>query len=254
MRTLLLLCLGGIIVAPVLADWDHPVKWDQLLPIDTFAGASWINGPANPGGTAQTADDFLCSGSPADRYITDIEFYGFSQFGSQYIDQFRVTFWDDVPANPNDASHPGNMLYEYNAPAADPGDPLRLGWQELEPEHFKIDIPEAQWFDQGLSQRVLWISIQGVMLEDGFSDAFYWYFRERHEPTWNDDAAFQSEFFGYAPWYNWGSPSGFSDPDLYDGPLPGGWTSLDMSFQLTGIPEPSALLLLGLGVLVVRRR
>jgi len=242
------------LAAPILADWNHPVKWDQLLPIDTYAGASWINGPSNPGGTAITADDYLCSGLARDRYVTDIEFYGFSQYGSQYIDQFRITFWNDVPATPNDASQPGALLYEYNALPADPADPLKLGWQEIEPEHFKIDIPEQYWFDQGLGEKTLWIGIQGVMLEDGYSDAFYWYFRERHEMTWGDDAAFNSEYFGYAPWWNWGCPAGYADPDLYDGPLPGGWTSLDMSFRLTCFPEPSTLLLLGMGLLALRRR
>ena len=256
MRVLTLLCLCGLLAAPVLADWpDHWVKWDQLGPIDNYGAASWINGPLDPGGTAFTADDYLCSGLPEDRYVTDIEFWGFSQYGSQYIDQFRITFWDDVPETPDDSSHPGNLLHEYYAQLADPGDPLKLGWQEIEDSHFKIDIPEEFWFDQGVGEeRVLWIGIQGVMVEDGFSDAFYWYFRERHEPTWGDDAAFESEYFGYMPWWSWGSPTGYADPDLYEYILPTGWTSLDMSFRLTCFPEPSALLLLGLGVLALSRR
>jgi hypothetical protein len=233
-------------------DWPHPVKWDQLLPLDGYGAASWVD--YDTPSDALTADDYPCSGLPADQYVTDIEFYGWSVYGSQYINTFRVSFWNDVPASPSDASHPGSLLYEYEASAADPADPLKIGWQEIETNHFKIDLPEDQWFDQGLGPKVLWISIQGVMVTDGFFDGFYWNFRERHELTWGDDAAFTSTYFSLPPWYNWGFPTGFADPDLYDGPLPLGWTSADMSFRLTGIPEPATLVLLGLGGLVLVRR
>lgn len=252
MRSIAVVVVAALLAGPVLADWDHPVKWDQLDPQDTFAGASWIDNDTPS--DALTADDYLCTDP---WWITDIEFYGFSYYGSQYINQFRIAFWSDVPATPNDASHPGDLLWEYYVDPAAPGDPLSIGWKEIEPSHFKIDLPQDHWFQQyGTPDNpiVYWISIQGVMVNDGFFDAFYWNFRERHTPTWGDDAAFTSGYFGYPPWSNWGSPTGYLDPSLYDGPLPEGWTSLDMSFRLTGIPEPASLVLLGLGILALRRR
>jgi len=242
----------ALVVSPALADWPHPIKWDQLLPTDGYAAASWIDNDTPS--DAITADDYLCSGQPRDQFITDIEFFGWSYYGIAYLDKFRISFFTDVPATPNDASHPGELLYQYDVSQADPADPMKIGWQEIETNHFKIDLPQDHWFDQGVGgPHVLWIAIQGIMVDDGYFDAFYWNFRERHEPTWGDDAAFASTYFQYAPWFNWGSPAGYADPDLYDGPLPTGWTSLDMSFRLTGIPEPASLLLLALGALLRRR-
>jgi hypothetical protein len=217
--------------------------------IDTFAAASWIDNDTPS--DALTADDFVCTQTG---WITDIEFAGFSYYGSSYIDKFRVSIWTDVPELPGiDESHPGQLLWQKDFGAADPGDPLRLGWQEVSAEQFKIDIPEADWFwqDEGT---IYWIGIQGLMVDDGFFDAFYWYFQERHLPIWGDDAAFTSTYFGNPPWANWGFGPGYTDPDLYDGPLPTGWTSADMAFNLTGIPEPASLALLGLGVIVLMRR
>jgi hypothetical protein len=254
MRNVALLAVLFWAVSPVLADWPgHVIKWDQLDGLDNFAAASWMD--YDTPSDALTADDYWCDGRADHRYVTDLEFWGFSYYGSSYIDQFRVNFWTDMPSNPNDQSHPADLLYSYDVYPADPGDPLKIGWQEIEPNHFKIDLPQDMWFDQGVGPgRTLWVSIQGVMVTDGYFDAFYWYFRERHLPTWGDDAAFSSEYFGYPPWYNWGSPAGFADPDLYDGPLPADWTSLDMAFNLTCTPEPLSLLMLGLCGLMLRRR
>jgi hypothetical protein len=250
MRALLGIAVVGLIVAPVLSDWNHDVKWDQLDPQDSYGGASWVD--YNTPSDALTADDFLCSETG---WISDIEFWGWSIYGNEYIDSFRITFYSDVPASPGDASHPGDMLYDYTiGPVTDPEYPT-LGWQEIETNHFKINLPEDQWFAQ-TAGNIYWIGIQGVMVTDGYFDGFYWNFRDRYEETWGDDAAFTSEYFGMAPWWSWGSPAGYANPDLYETTLPADWTSLDMSFRLTGlpIPEPASLLLVCAGILLARRR
>lgn len=257
MRILCFVALAGFIAAPALADWNHPVKWDQLQPDPTTnSAASWLD--YDTPSDAMTADDYVCSGSAADRYVTDIEFWGFSYYGSVYIQNFVVQFWSDVPASPTEESHPGTMLYSYHATPANPADPLKLGWQEAEVaanglSRFKIDLPRENWFDQGVgASHVLWISIQGEMVTDGFFDAFYWTFRDPASGHFGDDAAFQSQYFGYAPWAHWADNAGTTS--LYYGPLPAGYTSRDMAFRLTGIPEPTSFLLLGIGFLALRRR
>jgi hypothetical protein len=251
--------LGGLAL-PSLADWPHAIKWDQSVGgLDSYAAASWID--LDTPSDALTADDYLCDGLAEHVYVTDLEFYGFSYYGIDYLDKFRVSFWTDVPATPNDASHPGSLLYQYEVSPADPGDPLKIGWHRPdpvnEPYKFKIDLPEDQWFYQGPGEKVLWVSIQGVMVTDGYFDAFYWFFRDRALPTWGDDAAFTSQYFGYPPWFNWGFPSSdpVTGPDLYDGPFPPGWfNSADMAFTLTAVPEPVTGVLLALGALAFLRR
>lgn len=256
MRYLAIVLAVAFMATPVLADWPHTVKWDQTLNgLDGWGAASWID--YDTPSDAITADDFFCDGLPEHQFITDIEFYGWSAYGSTYIDQFRVQFWTDFPASPNDESHPDILLYSYDVSAADPNDPLKIGWYEPEPGKFKIDLPQDYWFYQGLGEKVLWVSIQGIMVTDGAFDAFYWQFQDRAFPTWGDDAAFASDYFGYLPWYNWGfpSPDYANGPDLYDGPFPTFWfNSADMAFKLTAIPEPAGLLLLGLGAMLLRRR
>ena len=116
-------------------------------------------------------------------------------------------------------------------------------------EYF-VDMSADAFYQQ--ENNIYWIGIQGVMVDDGYADAWYWHFRERQMPTWGDDAAFYSDYYAIPMWSNWGSPPGYADPDLYDGPLPPDWTSLDMSFRL--VPEPVSLVLLGIGALLLRRR
>lgn len=256
MRSLAIVVGVALMAGPALADWPHSVKWDQTIyGVDNYAGASWID--LDTPSDAQTADDFLCDGTIEHRYITDLEFHGWSYYGSQYIDKFRVQFWTDVPRTANDQSHPGTLLYSYDVPAANANDPLHIGWYEPEAGKFKIDLPENYWFDQGLGAKVLWVSIQGVMVSDGFFDAFYWNFQDRTFPVWGDDAAFMSNYYGYAPWYSWGFPSADVNigPDLYDGVYPTGWfNSADMDFKLTAFPEPASVALLVLGGILLRRR
>jgi len=262
MRVLAFIAVIGFVAAPVMADWPHPVKWDQKYPKDTYGGASWIDNDTPS--DALTADDWLCT---VPLPVTDIEFDGWSSYGEEYIQGFRITFWSNVPDDPGiDESHPGDLLYDYYTEdwtvVIDPvyGD-----------DNYKINLPVEQWFYQEgtpTNPIVYWIGIQGVMVTDGYFDAWYWTFRLRGDPApWppgyeylNDDAAFMSDYFGYAPWNNWGWPAGtLADPslgpDLYDGPFPVDWdASADMSFRLTYFPEPSSLFLLGLGALALVRR
>jgi len=232
------LCVGALLAAPAVADWDHPVYWDQLYPLSTWAGASFIDYDSDC--YALTCDDFLCT---VPSFITDVEFYGWSSSGeNNCVDAFRISFWTDVPATPEDESHPGDMFYDCS-----------VAYNYLGNNHFKINLPVECWFDTGYEERVVWVGIQALMTTDGFPDYFYWQFLDPAYDSFGDDAAFTATCGDYPPWYNWGWPTPDS-PDLYDGPFPDGWyASANMSFRLTA-PEPTSMWVLSLGVLLVRRR
>jgi hypothetical protein len=235
-----------------MGDWPHPIKWDQMSGgWHNYGAYSTIDNDSPAFGT--TADDFMCMETG---WITDVHFAGFSQYGNQYITDFRITFWSDVPAMPGDESHPGQLLYDYTvAPAGADG----IGWQDLGDGTFRINLPEDQWFQQN-EGNIYWIGIQGVMVDDGFADSFYWNFADPSNPTWGDDAAFESPTFGFAPWANWGwvdDGAGGLLPDLYEGEFPGApfVSSADMAFALSGIiPGPGALAMLAVAGLVGSRR
>jgi len=220
-----------------------------------YGGASWID--YDTPSDAQSADDWLCT-TPG--WLSDIHFAGWSYYGNQYIDAFRVSVWTDVPAIPGyDESHPGSQLWSRDFTLADPLDPHKIGYQDLGDGTFRINIAENDWFyQQGTPDNPLiyWISIQGVMRTDGAFDGFYWNFRDPAAGHLLDDAAFASNYFGYPPWASWYWQTGLATTNLYDYyPPPQDYAqSADMAFALTFIPEPASLLLVALGGLLLRRR
>lgn len=225
-----ILCVVAL-ASPAFAD----VLWDQLTPgVDTYGAHSTIDRDGQVYST--TADDFM---GAAGGVIESVDFAGFSYYGNQYINGIRITIWNDVPATANDESHPGDLLYDQTVLAfTDNGDGT-----------IYVDIP-----DFATSSQIYWIGIQGDMVDDGFGDTFYWNFADRNLDTWNDDAAFEAESFGYAPWANWGWPT-MAEPDLYEGSFPAGWVkSADMAYKLNGVPEPATLSLLAVGGLALIRR
>jgi hypothetical protein len=244
--------LVAVTGASARADWPHDVKWDQLLPADEYGVVSYYSagGPAVIEATA--ADDFLCTETG---WITDIEFAG---FGASTV-SFRVMFWTDVPATAEMESEPGQLLYDETfGPAGSDG----LGWKYIGDDTYKINIPEELWFHQegsAATPTVYWFSVQGIIDPAFYNDRFSWYLCERHEATWGDDAAFESEYFGpYEPWAHLGWPSTVptAAPNFYEGKLPTAWTkSADLCFRLTGtVPEPASVGLLCLVALLLTRR
>jgi hypothetical protein len=102
---------------------------------------------------------------------------------------------------------------------------------------FYSDIPADPGVDASHPGTIYWICIQCIFPANSLIDGFYWHFKECHESTWNDDAAYNASSIPLLS--NWGSPSGYSDPDLYGSDIPVGWTSLDASFRLHGVPPVS---------------
>jgi len=269
-KLVLMLAVLAMVASPALAsltaettvrppaasrDWGGEIKWDQMTPgIDTYGGHSTVDRDTPM--TSTTADDFLCTETGP---IADIHFAGWSYYGNSYINGFRITFWTDVPEDPGvDESHPGTLLYDYTVTDLLPPDvtPGATGWRDNLDGTFTINLPEDQWFTQEAGN-IYWIGIQGDMVDDGYGDTFYWNFVDRTVATWGDDAAFESSYFGFAPWANWGWPDAdptTGAPDIYEGPFPAGWDkSADMAFALS-TPEPATLALLGFGALALIRR
>jgi hypothetical protein len=232
--------LLALTAATARADWPHDVKWDQLLPADQYGVVSYYRTGGTAPVEATAADDFLCTETG---WITDIEFLG---WGSG-ITSFRVRFWTDVPETAEKESEPGQLLYDETfGPAGSDG----LGWKYIGDDTYtyKINIPEELWFHQegsAAGPTVYWISVQGIIDPASPSGNFSWLIRERNEPTWGDDAAFESEYYGHEPWAHLGWPSTdpSAAPDFYEGKLPAGWAkSADLCFRLTGtVPEPASM-------------
>ena len=230
-RLVAILCVAAL-ASPAFAD----ILWDQMTPgIDSYGAHSTVDRDDQIYST--TTDDFQ---GVAGQTITEVEFAGWSYYGNQYINGFRITIWSDVPATVNDASHPGDLLYDQTV----------LAFTEYEENRFVVDIPDFETQNQNY-----WIGIQGDMVDDGWGDVFYLAFADRNLDTWNDNAAFECDYFGYAPWANWGWPDLSAPPDLYEGIMPAGWAnSADTAFRLVGVPEPAAVSLLAVGGLALLRR
>ncbi len=239
---MVLLCALVVATAPTaLADWPHPVKWDQLDP----PSGSYQWSTITDTDSQMVADDFMCDETG---WITDIEFYAIGALAD--VDALRVTFWTDVPADEYEESRPGSLLSDLTVNPADPDDPLHLGFQVFQggglEARVKINLPEKDWFVQQ-QDNIYWMGIQG------FAGMYGWIVRDPVACTNLDDAVYIDKQ-GVRWHLGYDASGGF---DKYQGLLPNGWTSADMTFKLTGkaIPEPSLVVLFAIaGVAILKRR
>ena len=260
-KGMLMLALVGLLVTPAMADWDHPFKVDQLYPVSSWGAFSHIDTDSDPVWAPQIADDWLCTQS---EWVTDLHLNGWSQYGPTWVDAFHITIWNDVPAGPDDESHPGYLMAEFDVfPDEIEGPSEGFHYDDVD-DIWAINFPEADWFWQE-EGNIYWISAQGVMFEDGYPEYFAWNFAE-YPVSNNDDAVLWDDVT--QSWRHWGwfwADDGLGGlelvPGLYDGLAPpilpdpylGGYAgSADMSFALT--PEPATLVLVGFGALALLRR
>lgn len=226
-----------------LADWGHPLKWDQFDSIDSRAAESWRTHSGSYFYLA--ADDFLCTQTG---WVSEIRVAGIDDPFNLGV---QVMIWSDVPAGPTDESHPGDLLYSVKLGVADPNDPHKVGWWDAGDGTFRINLPENNWFwQEGTPDDpiVYWVGVQAYHDIFGF-EKFRWKFRDPSR-QWGDDAVFSTNG---VTWSHWGvDPTGAIR--LYDGTLPAGWSSVDLAFQVYGTPEPATWAIFGLGAFALLRR
>ncbi len=171
-KGMLMLALVGLLVTPAMADWDHPFKVDQLYPVSSWGAFSHIDTDSDPVWAPQIADDWLCTQS---EWVTDLHLNGWSQYGPTWVDAFHITIWNDVPAGPDDESHPGYLMAEFDVfPDEIEGPSEGFHYDDVD-DIWAINFPEADWFWQE-EGNIYWISAQGVMFEDGYPEYFAWNF------------------------------------------------------------------------------
>jgi hypothetical protein len=280
-----------------VADWDpgDPFKmhYPQLpnvtpLGLDVLAGPRVIP-PPTPSDEAIyyekfLADDFLCTFSGP---ITDIHIWGsYNQdlfLGGVHPSNalFSLVIYDDVPVSAtNPYSHPGNPLWSaYRKPTQarlythaqegffDPNVPAGQNpiigtdtqiWQ------FNVLFDPADAFRQE-EGKIYWLGVHAsadlngdgavgipdlALYQQYFPGLFGW--KTSGSPHFNDDAVFTDVF-----------TVGLNPHTVPTGPWrelrdPRSGESLDLAFVITGIPEPSSVVLMFLGVagalVFIRRR
>jgi len=153
------------------------------------------------------ADDWPCD---SNRPITALAWWG-SYLGYTYIPchgptmrpeppaYFWISIWTDVPADPNVAgsySHPGEMIWDYNAYDYDevlvgydkhPEIPIpeQLGYESV--FRYSVRLPEDEWFWQEEDEAVYWLMIVAAYVEHYPEYQWGW---TLHEHVYNDDAVF----------------------------------------------------------------
>lgn len=244
-RKLILINLCVLLLAgTALADWDegdgHKMHYPQL-PDPT----GWDVMSTEP---KILADDFLCTwGGP----ITDIHFWGSWQNDAiGDISNIHLSIHDDIPDPDGPGSGysmPGTLLWSRDVDGSSIG--IRevtpespQGWYNpnsggyIQPDHnryfqYNIFIPEQEAFIQE-EGTIYWLDISVTPAVGGLWTLWGWKTSLNH---WNDDAVWSDDG---QTWFE------LRDPITNE--------SLDMAFVIT--PEPTTIVLLGLGGLVLCRR
>jgi hypothetical protein len=243
------LAIAGL-VTPASADWDPGDSYKMHFPQlpDPFGWDVAVVTPAPPP-PAAVADDWLCTETGP---VSDIHIW-FSMQGDAPPNPglMAFTIWDDIPAQPGvPYSRPGQLLWNEIFSPADYT--IRLygsgdqGW--LDPNN-GIVAP-ADHFN--IWQLNLEITDPLVPVFQQQAGNIYW-LGVNFEPVWGPVGWKTSlnHFNDDAVWWDF---AGGQWQELRD-PVLG--HSLDMAFVITTIPEPSTVILMGLGVvglLVINRR
>lgn len=223
---------GSLAMAGGGATPDDPIKWSQ--PPDMLDGYDVLS---NSDSDTLAATDWIC---PDGLPITDIHWWGsyLDNDVNAKPDSFTLTIYGDVAAGVDrDWSHPDdNVLWQKTVDFVDTNEDL-YGFQ-MRTGHdgflysVYLDYGERFAQDQGV---VYWLSIQAT-------GSANWGWKTASE-VWNDAAVTYDGTHVDGPWL-----------ELID-PVSG--LSRDLAFELTTIPEPATMALLGtvaLGAIAYRRK
>jgi hypothetical protein len=250
-----LLLIAAVLVVcvapmPAPADWNpgDPSKYEQLPDPngwDVAASGSFV------------ADDFLCTETG---YITQVHFWGSWKGDSVgVISNIRVEFWRNDPGATEGFSHPSTPAWgddfgpsEFSERPYDTGD---QGWYDPvsgeftpdneRPDHlsiyqYNIDMSnEPLLFKQegtAAAPALYWLLIKVTLLNDEQFDFGWKTAIDQHY----DDAVYDAAAEWPPDWH-----------ELIDPRFATAAVSLDLAFVLNGvaIPEPSVLVVAGLGLL-----
>jgi hypothetical protein len=265
--TSILAALGLIlcgVASAVAEDTGDPTKWSQLPDMGAY-GYSFSSETVVP---SVVADDFLCSSLLP---VVDVHWWGsYYDAGALrpypnsdnhtdptlvtgqapgILQGFVIEFWTDIPGGMDPSmpwSHPGTLLYGEFIPVSQVAEALygtvtHVGGMQENVWQYNCDLPRP-FFQEPYSEpqdvdgdgvpdgTVYWLKIQAV-----HQDAVIQWGWHEAETLWHDNAV-----------QNWPP-----NPNL---PVWNQIPDTDMAFELTVIPEPSMLLVLGMGVLALLRR
>jgi hypothetical protein len=250
-----------------------PVKWSQLPYMEPwgydFSSETGAQGPDGVLIGSMVADDFLCS-SPLP--VVDLHWWGsyYTPSAARWpysnsnnwpdptvgndvppdlLVGFLIEFYSDIPANTDPDlpwSHPGECLYEEFIPISDItealyGTVVHIGGVEENVWQYNCKLPVP--FPQDPEQEPQDLDGDGAM--DG---TVYWLkIQARHESRIIQWGWHEADSLWHDNAVQWWPPN---QTEPYWELL----TNKDMAFELTVIPEPSLLLIAGLGVLALLRR
>jgi len=186
--------INVIQVVPELNKWSQPPVIYE--PPNTYHG--WDE--YSTYGVQIAGDDWLCEDQ---RPVSDIHWWGSYYGWTEPVPPpvalpigFHIGIWTDVPVgdpcNNHPYSHPGRMIWEYNATMAEVNEEW-VGWDfhELHPPidacfRYDLQLPEESWFWQEVPNSIYWLTISAIYQEP-FPPANYWGWKTR-EWFYNDDA------------------------------------------------------------------
>jgi hypothetical protein len=219
------------------------VKWSQQPELQNLWG---FDVPSSVNVVA--ADDWMCmSGSP----VTDIHWWGSYLSDDVDLDAFRITIFSDIPAGGAAApipSHPGGRLIQYIFDLGDTHEtPYGTDFFEETVNQYFVVLPEPFIQQQGT---IYWLSIEAIDL-DATTPTWGWHTAVMNtSPSHLDDAV---QLLGYNP--ETGTYQSFIPLEYEPAGAPG--FSLDLAFELTTIPEPATIIMIGsalVGIAAVARR
>lgn len=230
-------CFGAAALQQINIKWEQPLQPGQ--PENVFYGwneFSWHEGPQI------AADDWVCTTTNP---VTMIRWWGsflnWRQSTPPAVQPsgFHFAIWTDVPGIPGDPqnfSHPGTVIWEYDQTAA--LTPTFAGW-DYDPItqtydaafRYEVTLPPANYFAQPGNNQILWLSIAAIYpAGQTVPNAFGCKTRQRDltSPAPDDAVAIWSPTGAHVGQvYGGGGSLWFPTPDV----------SFDLAFELISAPE-----------------